>query len=333
MKMTLNQLLVEMDGFEQNNGIIVIGATNFAEVLDNALTRPGRFDRHVTVPLPDIAGRKEILDLYTSKVPIAEDVDVDVLARGTPGMSGAELANLVNQAALKASLDGQMMITLGDLEYAKDKILMGAERKSALISAETAKLTAYHEGGHALVAILTSGAHPVHKATIMPRGQALGMVSQLPLGDQTSMSRKQMLARLDVCMGGRVAEEMVFGVDEVTSGASSDLMQATSLAQEMVTKYGMGDSVGPVWHSKDRAISGQTREAIDAEIHTLLTSSYQRVQHILKTNRGALDKIAKGLLEYETLTGEEVEKLMKGKKIRVNDKPHQLKNTTTTVKA
>lgn len=325
MKMTLNQLLVEMDGFEQNNGIIVIGATNFAEVLDNALTRPGRFDRHVNVPLPDIAGRKEILDLYTSQVPIAEEVDVDVLARGTPGMSGADISNLVNQAALKASLDGQQMITMADLEFAKDKILMGAERKSALISAETAKLTAYHEGGHALVAIMTKGAHPVHKATIMPRGQALGMVSQLPEGDQTSMSRKQMLARLDVCMGGRVAEEMVFGEDEVTSGASSDLMQATMLAQEMVTKYGMSDSVGPVFHSKDRVVSPQTREAIDQEVRTILSSSYERARNLLKTNRGALDKIAKGLLEYETLTGDEVKRLMKGKKIRVDDPPKKLK--------
>jgi ATP-dependent metalloprotease len=248
MKMTLNQLLVEMDGFEQNNGVIVIGATNFADVLDSALLRPGRFDKHVTVPLPDVAGRKEVLDHYLSTIPVDDDVSVDVLARGTPGMSGAELSNLVNQAALKASLDGEDAVTHAVLEYAKDKILMGAERKSALISPESARLTAYHEGGHALVATKTKGAHPIHKATIMPRGQALGMVMQLPTGDQTSMSRRQMLADLDVCMGGRVAEEVVFGADEVTSGASSDLMQATRLAREMVTKWGMTDGVGPVFH-------------------------------------------------------------------------------------
>jgi ATP-dependent metalloprotease len=263
MKMTLNQLLVEMDGFEQNNGVIVIGATNFPEVLDSALMRPGRFDKHVNVPLPDVAGRREILDHYLNAIPIDEDVSVDVLARGTPGMSGAELSNLVNQAALKASLDGEEAVSHAALEYAKDKILMGAERKSAVISPESARLTAYHDcygpclpspppppprsplvlihaplppsspGGHALVAIKTKGAHPIHKATIMPRGQALGMVSQLPTGDQTSMSRRQMLARLDVCMGGRVAEEIVFGVDEVTSGASSDLMQVIRALQHL----------------------------------------------------------------------------------------------------
>ena len=237
MKMTLNQLLVEMDGFSQNNGVIVIGATNFAEVLDDALVRPGRFDRHVAVPLPDVKGRKDILEMYTGKLPIAEDVDIDVLARATPGMSGAEISNLANEAALKAALDGLENIPMTAFEFAKDKILMGSERKSAVISPESAKLTAYHEGGHALVAILTAGAHPVYKATIMPRGQALGYVSQLPEGDQTSMSRKQMLARLDVCMAGRIAEEMIFGADEVTSGASSDLQQATQLATQMVGKH------------------------------------------------------------------------------------------------
>jgi ATP-dependent metalloprotease len=269
MKMTLNQMLVEMDGFEQNQGIIVIGATNYADILDDALTRPGRFDRHVVVPLPDIKGRKQILgtrslsfsrfslmtalifvlphvdflgadvaccdtELYAKKTPLAKDVDLSVLARGTPGMSGAELFNLVNQAALYASVKGETAVNMKAFEYSKDKIMMGAERKTAVISPETARMTAYHEGGHALVALKTAGADPVHKATIMPRGQALGMVMQLPAGDQTSQSRKQMLARLDVCMGGRVAEEMMFGADEVTSGASSDIRQATSLARSMV---------------------------------------------------------------------------------------------------
>ncbi|RHY78788.1 hypothetical protein DYB26_003760, partial [Aphanomyces astaci] len=249
LKMTLNQLLVEMDGFDQNKGIIVIGATNFPESLDNALTRPGRFDRsvslstvqtlshilcrHVTVPLPDIAGRKDILELYTSKIPLGNDVNLDILARATPGMSGAELSNLVNEATLRSSLLNQTVVDMSAFEFAKDKLLMGAERKSAIISPESARLTAYHEGGHALVAINTPGAHPVYKATIMPRGQALGMVSQLPEGDQTSITRKQLLARLDVCMGGRVAEEMIFGKDEVTGGASSDIMQATQLARQM----------------------------------------------------------------------------------------------------
>jgi len=320
MKMTLNQLLVEMDGFEQNNGVIVIGATNFPEVLDAALQRPGRFDRHVVVPLPDVAGRKQILDHYGGKVPLDDDANLDVLARGTPGMSGADLANLVNQAALKASLEEHQTINMAALEYAKDKILMGAERKSAVISPENQKLTAYHEGGHALVAMKTIGAHPVHKATIMPRGQALGMVSQLPEGDQTSMSRKQMLARLDVCMGGRVAEELIFGPEEVTSGASSDIQQATNLAREMVTKYGMSDHVGVVFHnlSKGGGASPETQDVIDREVRAILQSSYARAQKLLESNRKELDLLAGALLEYETLTGSEIGEIMKGKKLERN---------------
>ncbi|KAH8047980.1 ATP-dependent peptidase [Aureococcus anophagefferens] len=250
MKMTLNQLLVEMDGFEQNHGVIVIGATNIADSLDPALLRPGRFDRHVSVPLPDVEGRKQILKLHSGKIPLDADADIDALARGTPGMSGADLSNLA-------------------LDYAKDKILMGAERRSAVLTKETMKMTAYHEGGHALVAMLTSGADPVHKATIMPRGQALGMVQQLPEGDQTSISRKQMLARMDVCMGGRVAEELIYGADGVSSGASSDIYQATRLARNMVTKWGFSDEVGVVYHSgkwnADDAPAPETRAAIDRE--------------------------------------------------------------------
>jgi len=216
MKMTLNELLVQMDGFAENNGVIVIGATNFKQSLDQALTRPGRFDKHVNVPLPDVQGRKQILELYGKKTIMGEDVDLNVLARGTPGMSGAELSNLVNQAAVKASMDGLASISHAVLEWAKDKILMGAERTTALITKETAKCTAYHEAGHALVAIMTEGANPIHKATIMPRGGSLGMVMQLPDGDQTSMSYKQMLARLDVCMGGRIAEGLIFGEENIT---------------------------------------------------------------------------------------------------------------------
>jgi len=309
MKMTLNQLLVDMDGFEQNNGVIVIGATNFPGVLDDALTRPGRFDRHVNVPLPDIKGRQQILELYAKKIPLSKDVNLEVVARGTPGMSGADLNNLVNQAALRASVKGAKAVDLAALEYAKDRILMGAERRSAVISPETARMTAYHEGGHALVALKTSGADPVHKATIMPRGQALGMVMQLPSGDQTSLSRKQMLAKMDVCMGGRVAEELIFGVDEVTSGASSDIKQATSLARNMVTKWGMSDEIGVVFHDKDDQ-SPETRAAIDREIQKLLMASYQRAKVVLEAHRKDLDLIAKGLLERETLSGPELKVLL-----------------------
>merc|ERR1712070_1275592 len=316
MKMTLNQLLVEMDGFEQNQGIIVIGATNYADILDDALTRPGRFDKHVVVPLPDIKGRKQILELYAKKTPLAKDVDLGVLARGTPGMSGAELFNLVNQAALYASVKGETAVNMKAFEYSKDKIMMGAERKTAVISPETARMTAYHEGGHALVALKTAGADPVHKATIMPRGQALGMVMQLPSGDQTSQSRKQMLARLDVCMGGRVAEEMIFGADEVTSGASSDIRQATSLARSMVMQYGMSDEVGVVFHSNNDPSSPEMRATIDKEVQKLLSSSYKRATKLLDENRKDLDLIAKALMDRETLTGSEIQALLAGKRLK-----------------
>lgn len=316
MKMTLNQLLVEMDGFDQNKGIIVIGATNFPDVLDNALVRPGRFDRHVTVALPDVAGRKEILEFYGSKIPLGKDVDLDVLARATPGMSGAELNNLVNEAALRASMKNADVVDMDCFEYAKDKILMGAERKSALITPDSARLTAFHEGGHALVALNTPGAHPVYKATIMPRGQALGMVSQLPEGDQTSVTRKQLLARLDVCMGGRVAEEMTFGKDEITGGASSDIQQATNIARVMVTKYGMSEDVGLVFHDlRANDTSPTTRKLIDDEVKKLCDASYKRAKHILETHKSDLEKLANALLEYETLSGAEIKKILKGEKI------------------
>ena len=232
MKMTLNQLLVEMDGFKENSGVIVIAATNFPESLDPALTRPGRIDKHVTVNLPDVGGRKAILEHYGKKVPISNDVDFDQLARGTPGFSGAELANLINEAAIRAAVRNLQKVDMATLEYAKDKIMMGSERQSAVISKETMKVTAYHEAGHALISLLTDGADPIHKATIMPRGRALGMVMQLPDGDQTSLSRKQMIAKLDTCMGGRIAEEMIFGSDNVTSGATGDFQQATRLVSQ-----------------------------------------------------------------------------------------------------
>jgi len=322
LKMTLNELLVQLDGFDENNGIIVIGATNFMESLDDALLRPGRFDKHVTVPLPDVGGRKEILEMYAKKTKLDKSVDLNVLARGTTGMSGAELYNLMNQAALKASVDGLNAITMSVLEYAKDKILMGAERKAAVITKETAKCTAYHEAGHAMMAVLTDGALPIHKATIMPRGNSLGMVTTLPEGDQTSQSLKQMLAMMDVCMGGRVAEELIFGAENVTSGASSDIMQATRIARAMVTKYGFSDQIGIVYHggaTGEEHASDETRAKIDAEVQRLTDAAYQRTKALLTKHHAAHKLLAETLLEYETLTGDEVRDLVK--KGRKPDRP------------
>jgi len=318
LKMTLNELLVQLDGFDENNGIIVIGATNFMESLDSALLRPGRFDKHVVVPLPDVGGRKEILEMYASKTKLNKDVDLNILARGTTGFSGADLFNLMNQAALKASVDGLNAIDMAVLEFAKDKILMGAERKTAVITKETARCTAYHEAGHALVATLTEGALPIHKATIMPRGNSLGMVTQLPEGDQTSQSLKQMLATMDVMMGGRVAEELVFGADNVTSGASSDIMQATRIARNMVTKFGFSEQVGIVYHggaTGEEHASDETRASIDSEVKKLTDAAYQRAKALLTKNSSRHKLLAQTLLEYETLTGEEVRDLVqRGKK-------------------
>ena len=314
LKMTLNELLVQLDGFDENNGIIVIGATNFVESLDEALLRPGRFDKHVTVPLPDVGGRKEILEMYASKTKLSPDVDITVLARGTTGFSGADLNNLINQAALKASIDGLPHITMEVLEYAKDKIIMGAERKTAVISAETARNTAYHEAGHAVVAVLTDGAMPIHKATIMPRGPALGMVTMLPEGDQTSQSLKEMRASMDVAMGGRVAEELVFGKDAVTSGASSDIQMATRIARNMVTKWGFSEQVGIVFHggaTGEESASAATRAQIDAEVKDLTQSAYLRAKDLLQKHTAEHKLLAETLLEYETLTGDEVRDLVK----------------------
>merc|ERR1719230_2315512 len=304
MKMTLNQLLVEMDGFQQNAGVVVLAATNFPESLDRALVRPGRFDTRVTVPLPDVQGRRQLLDLYAKPVPVDDSVNLETIARATPGFSGADLSNLVNVAALKASHDDKKKVGMADLEYACDKIRMGAERKSAVISPENLKLTAYHEGGHALVALRTPGAQPIHKATIVPRGNTLGMVAYLPEKDQMNMTREQMLAHLDICMGGRVAEELIFGKDAVTTGASSDLQQATSTARAMITKYGMSDSIGPVYHTDAQLekLSAPTREAVETEVRDMCAKAEANARRILSEHSGELHTLAEGLIEYETLS-------------------------------
>lgn len=318
LKMTLNELLVQMDGFDENNGVIVIGATNFAEALDEALLRPGRFDKHVTVPLPDVGGRKEILEMYAKKTKLSKDVDLSIIARGTTGFSGADLYNLMNQAALKASTDGLNAVTMAVLEYAKDKIMMGAERRTAVITPKTAKCTAYHEAGHALVAVLSEGAMPIHKATIMPRGNALGMVTMLPEGDQTSRSFKEMRAFMDVAMGGRVAEELIFGVENITSGAASDIQNATSTARAMVTKYGFSDEIGIVFHggnTGEESASSETRAKIDDEVKKMTEASYNRAKDLLKKYSKQHHLLAQTLLEYETLTGDEVRDIiLKNKK-------------------
>ncbi|KAI3519443.1 hypothetical protein L1887_08573 [Cichorium endivia] len=307
-KKTLHQLLVEMDGFEQNEGIILMAATNLPDILDPALTRPGRFDRHIVVQNPDVKGRQEILDLYLQDKPLADDVDVKAIARGTPGFNGADLANLVNVAAIKAAVEGAEKLNAAQLEFAKDRIIMGTERKTMFISEDSKKLTAYHESGHAIVALNTEGAHPIHKATIMPRGSALGMVTQLPSNDETSVSKKQLLARLDVCMGGRVAEELIFGRDYITTGASSDLQSATELAQYMVSSCGMSDAIGPI-HIKERPGSDM-QSRIDAEVVKLLRDAYERVKSLLKKHEKSLHVLANALLEYETLNAEDIKRIL-----------------------
>lgn len=324
---TLNQLLVEMDGFEASEGIIIIAATNRPDVLDPALLRPGRFDRQVVVPNPDIVGREKILKVHVKKVLTAPNVDLKVIARGTPGFSGADLANLCNEAALLAARRNKRLVTMQEFEDAKDKVMMGAERRSSAMTQAEKELTAYHEAGHALLAITVPSADPLHKATIIPRGRALGMVMQLPEGDRYSMSYKFMISRLAIMMGGRAAEELKFGKENITSGASSDIEQATKLARAMITRWGFSDKLGRVaygdnqeevflGHSVARTqnISEETAQIIDGEVRRLVDDAYAEALKILTKRKKDWNAIAEGLLEYETLSGDEIKALIAGKK-------------------
>ncbi len=325
---TLNQLLVEMDGFEANEGIILIAATNRPDVLDPALLRPGRFDRQVVVPNPDVVGREKILQVHVKKVPLAPDVNVRTVARGTPGFSGADLANLVNEAALLAARRGKRYVTAKEFDDAKDKVLMGAERRSMVMTEEEKTLTAYHEAGHAIVGLSMPGSDPVHKATIIPRGRALGMVQYLPERDKLSFTLEQMKARIAMAMGGRVAEEMKFGTEKVTSGAQSDIEHATKIARAMVTQYGLSPKLGPIAYAEDegevflgqsiarsKSISGDTAKTIEDEIKRFVTEGYDKAREILTERNDDWERLSQALLEYETLTGDEIDTLLKGGQI------------------
>ncbi|MDQ3479022.1 MAG: ATP-dependent zinc metalloprotease FtsH [Pseudomonadota bacterium] len=322
---TLNQLLVEMDGFEANEGIIIIAATNRPDVLDPALLRPGRFDRQVVVPRPDIEGREKILGVHMKKVPLAPDVDTRVIARGTPGFSGADLANLVNEAALLAARKGKRLVAMSEFEEAKDKVMMGTERRSMVMTEDEKKMTAYHEAGHAIVAVHEPASDPIHKATIIPRGRALGMVMRLPERDSYSYHRDKMYANLAVAMGGRVAEEVIFGYNKVSSGASSDISYATGLARDMVTRWGMSDALGPLQYAeadeevflgysvnRQKNLSNETAQLIDKEIRRVVEEGYERAKTVLNEHRDELETLAQALLEYETLSGDEIRKILDG---------------------
>jgi cell division protease FtsH len=320
---TLNQLLVEMDGFESNDGVILIAATNRPDVLDPALLRPGRFDRRVVVPRPDLRGRLAILRVHTRRVPLADDVDLEVLARGTPGFVGADLQNLVNEAALLAARRDAQRVGMVDFEMAKDKVLLGAERRSLIMSDEDKRVTAYHEGGHALVALLTEGSDPVHKVTIIPRGMALGVTQTLPVEDRYNLTQRQMLAMIKHAMGGRAAEELVFG--HLSTGAANDLLQSTRMAREMICRFGMSEAIGPVSFDDDsgdvflgrdfvtrKNYSEKTAEQIDGEVKRLLSELYDEAKRLLSENRPLLDRIAEALLERETLETVDLKRLLEG---------------------
>ena len=320
---TLNQLLVEMDGFDTNEGVIIIAATNRPDVLDPALLRPGRFDRQVVVSNPDIIGREKILKVHAKKISMAQDVNLRIIARGTPGFSGADLANLVNEAALLAARKNKRIVTGEEFDEAKDKVMMGAERRSMVMTEEEKRLTAYHEAGHAIVTINEKAAYPIHKATIIPRGRALGMVMQLPERDEVSQTREQLHAQMAIAMGGRVAEEIIFGEDKVTTGASSDIDQATKRARAMVMKAGLSKELGPVAYgeneeevflgrsvARQQNMSEETAKKVDSEIRKIVDKGYDRAKKILNDKIDDLHKLAKALLTYETLSGSEIEELI-----------------------
>jgi cell division protease FtsH len=322
---TLNQLLVEMDGFSENEGVVIIAATNRPDVLDRALLRPGRFDRQVTVPNPDILGREQILTVHLKKIVAASDIDIKTVARGTPGFAGADLANLVNEGALMAARHGQKMVTMQNLEEAKDKIMMGAERKSMVMQKSEKELTAYHESGHAITAINCPNSDPIHKATIIPRGRALGLVMRLPETDRFSITRAKLHDDLIVAMGGRAAEELIFGYEKVTTGASSDIAQATNMARNMVTRWGLSDKVGTIDYSEDegsrfyaanKVYSEETGKIIDEEVRRIIDEALVKAKKILVEKKSDLEKLAQALLEYETLSGDEIKDLLAGKEIR-----------------
>jgi cell division protease FtsH len=325
---TLNQMLVEMDGFESNEGVILIAATNRPDVLDPALLRPGRFDRQVVVPNPDVMGREKILKVHMRKVPLASDVDAKTIARGTPGFSGADLANLVNEAALLAARIGKRVVAMAEFEHAKDKVMMGAERRSLVMSDDEKKMTAYHEGGHAICSITLPECDPVHKATIIPRGRALGMVMSLPEGDRYSTSKVKLLQQLIMAMGGRAAEEIIFGKDRVSNGASGDIKMATDMTRRMVTEWGMSDKLGMISYgdngqevflghsvTQNKNVSEATAREIDNEIKSIIDHAYAEAHRILTERLADLHALAKGLLEYETLSGDEIRMVINGEKI------------------
>jgi cell division protease FtsH len=327
---TLNQLLVEMDGFEANEGIIIVAATNRPDVLDPALLRPGRFDRQVQVPNPDIKGREKILKVHSKKVPLGPDVDLRIIARGSPGFSGADLANLVNESALLAARIGRRFVTMGDFESARDKVMMGAERRSMVMTEDEKKLTAYHEAGHAVVGLNVPEHDPIHKATIIPRGRALGLVMSLPERDQLSVTYKKYKSKIAMAMGGKVAEELIFGADNVTSGAASDIQQCTKIARAMVTQFGFTKELGHVDYANEQTSylgmygggsnhSSMTQKIIDEKVKEIIDEGYDTAKRILTEKSKDLENLALGLLEYETLTGPEIVKVISGKPLNRND--------------
>ncbi len=327
---TLNQLLVEMDGFEANEGIIIVAATNRPDVLDPALLRPGRFDRQVQVPNPDIKGREKILGVHARKIPLAPDADLRIIARGTPGFSGADLANLVNEAALMAARVGRRAVTMDDFENAKDKVMMGAERRSMVMTEEEKKLTAYHEAGHAIVGLNVPQHDPIHKATIIPRGRALGLVLSLPERDQLSVTFRKYKSKIAMAMGGRAAEELIFGKDDITSGAASDIQQASRIARAMVTQFGFADELGMVDYSYEQqsylgafqsgqAHSEEMQKRIDEKVKELVDEGYETARNVLTSKMGELERLAQGLLEYETLTGSEITSIIAGRPLKRAD--------------